>query len=160
MLIICNKNPKDAVDYLIDNTNKNFCFKQLLELGQLICSCGISFIFKPINRGKEIQRWILENPHYVYTYFLCLLLWCMEYINLEQKTVEKFNKIISDLSIYINKYSLLPTNIYERFNNIFVKTAIFRYKQGYECEYPTNSELPIDVAVEEYKKYIKWKFSV
>lgn len=39
-----------------------------------------------------------------------------------------------------------------------VTTAIFRYRKGYECEYESNLELPIDVAVEEYKKYLNWKF--
>ena len=38
------------------------------------------------------------------------------------------------------------------------KTAIFRYVKEYEgTEYPTNTELPIDVAEKEYEKYLKWK---
>lgn len=29
--------------------------------------------------------------------------------------------------------------------------------QEYECKYESNSELPIDIAIEEYKKYMEWK---
>ena len=38
------------------------------------------------------------------------------------------------------------------------KTAIFRYKKGYPSVIPTNSEVPIDVCVECYQRYLDWKF--
>ena len=38
--------------------------------------------------------------------------------------------------------------------------AIWRYSKEYKSEYPTNSELPIELVTELYKEYIKWKFSV
>lgn len=34
MLIICDKNPYIATNYLYHHTNKNFWFKQLLELAR------------------------------------------------------------------------------------------------------------------------------
>ena len=159
MFLICSKDPKEAVDYLIDNTNKLFCFKQLMELGQLICSCGISSVFKPISRGKEIQAWILENPHYVYNYFLYLLLWCMEHVNLKQETVEKFNRIIRNLRSYINKESLLPANICTIAHNLYPKTIVFRYKKEYAgyTKYKSNEIISIEEGIKEYKEYLKWK---
>ena len=36
MLIITDKNPYKSADWLINNTNKNFCFKQVLELNKRI----------------------------------------------------------------------------------------------------------------------------
>ena len=59
MLIITDKNPYKAAGWLLDNTNKNFCFKQLLELSQLVSSTGISNVYKPVKQGKELQAWIL-----------------------------------------------------------------------------------------------------
>lgn len=38
-----------------------------------------------------------------------------------------------------------------------ITTAIFRYSKDYKCNIPTNTELPIDECIEEYKKYISWK---
>lgn len=39
-----------------------------------------------------------------------------------------------------------------------IKTAIFRYKKDYSgTTYATDTELPIDIAVAEYKKYMEWK---
>lgn len=39
-----------------------------------------------------------------------------------------------------------------------IKTAIFRYKKDYSgTTYATDTELPINVAIAEYKKYMEWK---
>ena len=159
MLIICNKNPMEAANYLIKNTNKKFCFKQLLELGQLICSCKISSIFKPINRGKEIQEWIIENPHYTYSYFVSLLAYCKETIKMEEITYYKLRNIASDLELYIMKNSLLPKNVCCKFENLQPKNVVFRYKEGYISKYKTNEHIPVDEGIKEYKKYLKWKMA-
>lgn len=157
MLIICNKNPMEAVNYLIKNTNENFCFKQLRELGKLICSCKISNVFKPINRGKEIQEWIIENPHYTYSYFVSLLAYCKGTIKMKEATYYKLKNIASDLELYIMRNSLLPKNICCEFENLQPKKIVFRYKKGYISNYETNSLIPVDEGVKEYKKYLKWK---
>lgn len=52
MLIITDKDPIKAVLYLEKYTPKNFWMKQLIELGQLICSAGISNQYKKIYRGE------------------------------------------------------------------------------------------------------------
>ena len=69
MLLILDENPILAAN-LVPSKLK---FKQLLELSQLICSAGISDVYKKILQGKEIQNWILENPAWVYRYFDTLL---------------------------------------------------------------------------------------
>ena len=159
MYIIASKNPMEAVNYLIKNTNKKFCFKQLLELGQLISSCKISNVFKPINRGKEIQEWIIENPHYTYSYFVSLLAYCKETIKMEEITYYKLRSIASDLELYIMKNSLLPKNVCCKFENLQPKNVVFRYKKEYISKYKTNTWLPVDEGVKEYKKYLKWKMA-
>lgn len=159
MLILCDKNPIKAANYLIQNTNKTFVFKSLLEAGQLICSCKISNIFKPINRGKEIQEWIIENPHYTYSYFVSLLAYCKETIKMEEITYCKLRSIASDLELYIMKNSLLPKNVCCKFENLQPKNIVFRYKKGYISNYETNSWLPVDEGIKEYKKYLKWKMT-
>ena len=58
MLIITSPNPKEAVDWLVENTDKRFCCKQLLELCQLLASAGITDKMDALDNGKEIQKWI------------------------------------------------------------------------------------------------------
>lgn len=148
MLIIANKNPQRNLEYLVNNTSKNFVFKSLLELAQLICSCGYSNVYKKIKQGKEIQEWIKKNRLWTYRFYNCLWFWCAAHIKLKPKTLCDLYKIKDDL------YS----NIEHKKRITYPKTVIFRYKQGYKSEYITNTELPINIAVEEYKKYLNWKF--
>lgn len=68
MLIVLNKNPILAAQ-LVPNKLK---FKQLLELAQMIFSCGYSNIYKKIPQGKEIQGWIKENYTWVKRYAIAL----------------------------------------------------------------------------------------
>ena len=152
MIIIADKSPDKAVDWLVENTNKNFCFKQLLELGQLICSCGISNIFKPIRQGKVIQEWIEkdENIFFVFRYYGFLRSWCEDNIKCLPSTFLKILTIEQHFWQYIYR---------KRYTEKPIKTAIWRYSKEYESEYPTNSELPIEVVTELYKKYItEFKF--
>ena len=145
MLIICDKNPYIATNYLYHHTNKNFWFKQLLELAQLICSCGYSDVYKPIKQGKAIQAWIKDNKEWVAAYFSDLL-YCYAYHQIKMKP-----KTFDDLQGIYN-------SINDETDYIEPKTAVFRFKQGYVCDYTTNSELPIETACNEYKKYLDWKF--
>lgn len=135
----------------MENTDKRFCWKQLLELGQLICSCGISDVYQPIKQGKELQNWIVTHLTWVSLYFSYLYNKCLFDINLKDETKKKISKINMDL------YNCLDLKI-PVFTPIFVDTAIWRYSKEYESEYETNSELPINVVTELYKDYIKWKF--
>lgn len=151
MLIICDKTPQKAVDYLVEHTNKNFCFKQLIELSQLLSGCGITDKMKPIKAGKEIKYWIKRNPRWVFSYFQELWMWSRANINLKQETDVKLYGILKDLNDYAEAYK---TNCGDK----PITTAIWRYSKEYEREYESNSELPIDIAVEQYKKYLNWKF--
>lgn len=147
MLIICDKHPYLAGKFLIEYTNKNFVFKQLLELCQLICSAGISNIYKKIPQGKELQEWVKNNPHWVSRYMAKLIRFSQDNVNLKKDTECKITHIYCDLLNYTPKFT-------DRIDD-----AIFRYKQGYKSKYETNTLLPINIAVNEYRKYItKYKF--
>ena len=149
MLIVTDKNPYKAASWLLDNTNKNFCFKQLLELAQLISSAGISNVYKPVNQGKELQAWILKHKLWTYRFYTALFFWCMGSVNCKPKTLKDLSDIRYDLADSLDHYKRCCKP----------KTAVFRYKEGYVSKYPTNSELPFDVCTEEYKKYItEYKF--
>ena len=148
MLIITDKIPLKSSNYLVENTSKSFVFKSLLELGQLICSTGISNVYKPVKQGKELQKWILNNKLWTYRYYSLLWFWCIRNTNAKMKTLLDLYKIRDDLYESVEcKYRIR-----------YPKTAIFRYKKGYVSKYKTNSELPLDVCCEEYKKYLEWKF--
>ena len=97
-----------------------------------------------INRGKEIQRWILENKYYTYLYFTRLWYLCVSYTNISTDTSLKIYRIRMDLFDSMNGDDLGKQ----------VKTGIFRYKKGYVSEFPSNTELPIRTCANEYKKYI------
>ena len=149
MLIITEKKPKDNLDWLVENTNKNYIFKQLLELAQLICSCGYSEVYKPVKQGKDIQEWIKKNKLWTYRFYTCLWFWVAGHIKMKPKT-------LCDLYFIRNH---LFDNIKKKKRITYPKTAIWRYSEEYESEYPTNSELPIEVVTELYKKYItEFKF--
>lgn len=148
MLIITDKIPLESFNYLVENTNKSFVFKSLLELGQLICSTGISSVYKPVKQGKELQKWILNNKLWTHRYYSLLWFWCVRNINAKESTLLDLYKIRDDL------YESIKCKHRIR----YPKTAIFRYKKGYVSRYETNSELPLDVCCEEYKKYLEWKF--
>lgn len=144
MLIICDKLPQKNFEYLVENTNKNYIFKSLLELAQLVCSCGYSEVYKPIKQGKEIQEWIKKNKLWAYRFYTCLWFWCAGHIKMKPKT-------LCDL-YFIRNY--LFDNIKHKKRITYPKTAIWRYSKEYDSEYPTNSELPIEVVCELYKKYL------
>lgn len=142
-LLILDKNPDKSAELVPDRLK----FKQMLELGQLICSAGISNVFKPIKQGKELQVWIKNNKNWIYWYMMFLFNYCINHLNLKFETIYKLKEIIRDL------HNSIDITIQEQ----YPKNAIFRYKQGYKSQYNTNSELPIDIAVKEYRKYVKWK---
>ena len=139
MLLILDENPILAAN-LVPNKLK---FKQLLELSQLICSAGISGVYKKIPQGKEIQNWILENPAWVYRYFDTLFIYCVDLPNIKHKAVEDFKQIMHDLHWHV------------KFNGrIYIppQTAVFRFSKDYITDYLNNVTLPISKCVEEYKK--------
>ena len=71
-LLILDKNPDKSAELVPDRLK----FKQMLELGQLICSAGISNVFKPIKQGKELQVWIKNNKNWIYWYMMFLFNYC------------------------------------------------------------------------------------
>lgn len=151
MLLICSKYPKDNVDYLVENTNKNFVFKNLLELSQLLAGAGITNEMRPVKQGKEIMDWIKRNPNWVFTYYKYLFAWCSKNVNMQPQTIVKFCNIRRDLLNYTCSYKFSSINKP-------IADAVFRYKKGYDCEYESNTTLDIETAICQYRKYLKWKF--
>ena len=149
MLLICDRRPEKAVKYLVENTKPSYVFKQLLELCQLICSTGISDIYKPVRPGKELRAWILKHKLWVCRYMNAL--W-FEVIASEMNVKPR---TLADMRlIYYALYDSCPSH--KRCST--PKTAIFRYKKEYKSVIRTNSEIPIDVCVECYQRYLEWKF--
>ena len=143
MLLTLDKNPTTAAH----KVPKKLKHKQLLELMQMI-SCVVDFGYNRIPQGKVIKEWISKNKLWVYTYAKVL----MQDLNLKRSTKIKYKCLLDLLEEsckdFDEWYLVVPN----------AKTAIFRFVKEYEgTEYPTNTELPIDVAVKEYEKYLKWK---
>ena len=144
-IFVTDKTPEVSYKFLIENTNKSYVFKQLIELAQLICSCGYSEVYKPIKQGKEIQEWIKKNKLWVYRFYTCLWFWCVGHIKMKPKT-------LCDLYFIRNH---LFDNIKHKKRITYPKTAIWRYSKKYNSDYPTNSELPIEEVCELYKTYLR-----
>ena len=144
-LLVLDKDPIKSAKLVPDKIK----FKQLIELCQLICSAGISDVYKPIKQGKELQEWVSKNKGWCYHYFSSLLNYSAIYAKLKAETYSKLATIRWDLR---SSTILNP-------NDFYVETAIFRYSKDYECmtKYKTNTELPIRECVKEYKKYVEWK---
>ena len=144
MFIILDECPINAVYKL----PYKICFKQLIELGQLICSAGISNIYKKVPQGKAIQNWIIKNPTYTLRYYRTLLHVCTGCINMSKETEEKLQKIHIDMCKYeqTSRRRLLRPD-----------TAVFRYAKNYKSIYPTNTELCIGNTIKAYEEYMEWK---
>ena len=144
MLLVLDKNPAEAAL----KVPKGIRHKQLLELSQMI-SDVVGFGYKPLPTGKAIKKWIEKNKEWVLVYAKVL----RNNLNLSKETLIKYNCLLNLLEescrdIERNMPLVVPN----------AKTAVFRYVKEYkDTEYPTNTELPIDVAVKEYKRYLKWK---
>lgn len=139
MLIILDKDPIKSAQLLPDKIK----FKQLIELCQLICSAGISNVYKPIKQGKHLQNWILKNQIWTKKFAIALYELCKS-INMSKSTMKNIIDIISSIP-------------YETSKDKEIETAIFRYSKNYECKIFTNTELPIEQCIEQYKKYVEWK---
>lgn len=138
-LYILDKNPIISAQMIPDK----YKFKMLIELGQLICSAGLSNVYKPIKQGKELQDWVKEHKIWAYKYHLELLRWSIKHINMEIQTKIRLACIRWDLfdSCY-NKDELKPISAY------------FRYAKEYKCNIPSKTLLPIEQCIAEYKKYL------
>ena len=146
-LLVLDKDPLKSADLVPDGIK----FKQLIELGQLICSAGISNVYKPIRQGKELQKWVKKNPEWIAMYYFWLKKYCVENVK------GKFQTFMNIEMIYNDIYFLCCERQKEKKEP--PKTAIFRYSidYSYMTKYPTNEELPINECVKEYKKYVEWK---
>lgn len=138
--IILDKNPANAALKI----PKKYKHKQLLELMQTI-SCVVDFGYEKLPTGKEIKAWISKNSCWVYTFAKVL----MRQVNLKEETKIKYNCLLDLLYLKTERGIIVPN----------ITTAVFRYKKEYaeNTTYKTNSELPVEIVIKEYEKYIKWK---
>ena len=181
-LFITNRNPVEAAKYIIENTNKLFCFKQLIELGQLICSCEvpsktyhdkkhnlifeyenkrkkyISNAYKPINQGKAIQQWIIRHDFWVYAYFMELLKYCKSNFNFKPESLRRLEKISSDMKKQALKNSLFTLEQLYKID-FHLGDVVFRYKKSYSAytSFNSNESIKEEAGIKEYKKYLEWK---
>ena len=145
MLLILDKNPYTAAM----KVPKGIRHKQLLELMQMI-SCVVNFGYARIPTGKKLKEWIGKNKEWVLVYAKVL----GNNLNLSKETVIKYNCLLDLLEESCRdiegKMALIVPNL---------KTAVFRYVKEYEefTEYSTNAELPIEIAIKEYEKYVEFK---
>ena len=142
MLLILDSNPTDA-GYAIPERIRH---KQLLELMQMF-SCVVDFGYKQIPQGKELKEWISRHTAWCYA-FAKHLMFLLPYSKLSEETKNKYQCILELLRLK-DQRTVIPN----------LKTAIFRYSSDYKgnTEYESNTELPIGVAIQEYKKYMEWK---
>lgn len=146
-LYILDKNPEKSAEILFESMGAKYSFKMLIELCQMISTVTKCGTFKPVVQGKEIQEFISRNSQWVLMYFNKLENLCLNSsLNIKSQTVIKLKKIYSGLKEY-SKCGLNSTILY----------APFRYSKDYKCPVPSNSILPIDECINQYKKYLTYK---
>ena len=96
------------------------------------------------NQIRYYEDFIKKNPAWVKTYAAILYYWCLEYINMKEKTMRDLFTILTSIPV--------PANL-----NGNINTAIFRYNKKYKSIFPSDSEITIENAIEEYEKYLEWK---
>ena len=145
MLLILSADPYEAAK----RVPQYYKHKQLLELMQML-SCVVNFGYEKIPQGKKIKEWISRNKLWVYTYAKVL----MQDLNLKRSTQIKYKCLLDLLEEsckdFDEWYLTVPN----------ATTGIFRYKEGYECNYESNVELPIEECCKEYEQYLEWKLGV
>lgn len=145
-LYILDKSPLDSAQLLFDTLGEKYSFKMLIELCQLICSAGISQVYKPIPQGKELQEFVKNNKEWVHKYAGHLFRLCRDSnIKIKTESLKNIDLILSDLFINLDGGFKL------------IKAAPFRYKAGYPCDIPSGTVLPVADCVTEYRKYLSWK---
>ena len=143
MLLILDENPTEAAL----SVPKTLQHKQLLELMQML-SHILDFGYEKLPQGRDLKAWIRKNKLWTYTYAKVL----MHDLNLKKSTKIKYKCLLDLLEESCRDLDECPLVVPN------ATTAVFRYVKEYKgTEYPTNSELPIDVAVKEYRRYLKWK---
>lgn len=142
MLIILDKDPIRSAHLVPDRIK----FKQLIELGQLVCSAGISDIYKSIPQGKELQEWVKRNPEWTYFYMRSLLEDCMHVVDMSNVTRLDILNMLANLILICDDRM-----------HYSIDTGVFRYSKDYKSNIPSKTELPIDECINEYKKYVEWK---
>lgn len=146
-LYILDKNPEKSAEILFESMGAKYSFKMLIELCQMICTVTKCATFKPISQGKEIQEFISRNSQWVLIYLNKLKNLCLNSsLNIRLETVIKLNKIYDSLKTY-SKFSFNTPILY----------APFRYSKDYKCSIPSNSVLPIEECINQYKKYLAYK---
>ena len=136
-LLILDKNPTEAAL----SVPPRLRHKQALELFQMISEV-VGFGYKPIPQGKALKKWISKHKAWIYVYAKVLI----ADLNLSRETEIKYKCLLK----------LLGPIVEVTVKN--AETAVFRYVKEYkDTEYPTDTELPIDIAVEEYKRYLEYK---
>lgn len=143
MLIVLDKNPITAARKIPDGIRH----KALLELMQML-SCVVGFGYHKIPQGKRIKEWISNNKVWVWNYATTMYFDYIVYSKPKEETIIKYKCLLD----------LLKCQWWNQQEYKKPATAIFRYVKEYKgTSYPTDSALPIDIAVEEYQKYLNFK---
>lgn len=146
-LYILDKNPEKSAEILFESMGAKYSFKMLIELCQMISTVTKCETFKPVPQGKEIQEFISRNSQWVLKYFNKLENLCLNSsLNIKLETAIKLKKIYNSFKTY-SKFS----------SNSPVLYAPFRYSKGYKCSISSNSTLPIEDCIKQYKKYLTYK---
>ena len=149
-LYILSEFPIESADILISNMKPAYCHTMLKELCQMISSVLggkelNSLLDKKIPQGKEFQKFIKDNPLWINRYGLRLLSHCKDTVKLKDCTKFKYEYILGELSKLGESTLKVPDK------------APFRYSKEYECDIQTNTVLPLQETITQYKRYLAWK---
>ena len=89
---------------------KHLRIKELIEVNNLICSAGISNVFKGTVKNEALTEWIKQNSRYIFFYYTRLIRWAWNNNRVPYKTYIKLKSVREDLSFFM-QYKPIPTPI-------------------------------------------------
>ena len=129
---------------------KHLRIKELIEVNNLICSAGISNVFKGTAKNKVLIEWVKRNSRYIFFYYTRLIQWAWNNNRVPYKTYVKLKSVREDLSFFMQ---------YNNCTEESPKTIVFSYDSNYKSPIPNNTEVPTLKGIHLYREYLAWKLN-
>lgn len=124
--------------------------KELIEVNNLICSAGISSVFKGTAENKVLIEWVKRNSRYIFFYYTRLIQWAHNKGRVPYQTYIKLRSVREDLSFFMQ---------YNNCTEESPKSIVFSYDSNYESPIPNNTEVPTLKGIHLYREYLTWKLN-
>lgn len=129
---------------------KHLRIKELIEVNNLVCSAGISNVFKGTAKNEVLIEWVKRNSRYIFFYYTRLIQWAWNNNRVPYQTYAKLKSVREDLSFFMQ---------YNNCTEESPKTIVFSYDSNYKSPVPNNTEVSTLKGIHLYRDYLAWKLN-